>query len=91
MLLSFFKTLENINGEAILYENGNAISSLPLDLRNILPGEFKVLEIPIINKRNIKSNKEYILNFIFKLNKKTKWGKKGHLIASDQFIIQTII
>ena len=84
----FFKNLEDIKGNGVLYENGKAILEFSLDLYNIGPGEYKYMDIPI-NKSLIKNRfNEYYINFYFKLKSKTKWAKRNHLIASDQYIIQ---
>ena len=84
----FFKTLEDVNGIGILYENGLAILEFSLDLYNIGPNEFKYIDIPIHEGYIKNDDSIYYLNFYFKLKGNTKWSKKDHLLASDQFIIQ---
>ncbi len=84
----FFKTLEDIRGKGVLFENGVPILDFTLDLYNIAPGELKRIAIPVNNNLLINKDQEYYLNLYFYLKKDTDCAKEGHLIASDQFMLQ---
>ena len=86
----FFKTLEDFNGECVLKENGIKIKTMPLDLRRINPGDRKTIKLSIIENTVIDKNKEYALNFYFRLNRDRKWAKKGHLMATDQILYHSL-
>ena len=62
--------------ENVLKENGIKIKTMPLDLRRINP-VIEDIRLSIIENTVINENKEYTLNFYFRLNRDRKWAKKG--------------
>lgn len=80
-----FRNLSEFNLEWDILEDGIRIDTGEMDL-NISPQEKYALdltsEIPIIKK-----GKEYAINFYFKTQSEGQLLPKGHIVASDQFII----
>ena len=53
---------------------------------NLKPGEQAEYQVKI-QKPILKANTEYWLNFTFKLAGATAWGRAGHVLATDQFLM----
>jgi len=86
----FFKTLDHLNGNWELLENGKKISEGSIPLENIEPGEKRTIILPIFGGQNIlKPENEYAVNFIFRLKESSSWASRGHIVASDQIIVQS--
>ena len=83
---NFFQDLSYVYGIWELIEDGQKISSGNINTDYINPQSKQVYEIPPFSTFNRK--KEYALNFKFKLKENRPWAKKGHIVASDQIIIQ---
>ena len=83
---NFFQDLSYVYGIWELIEDGQKISSGNINTDYINPQSKQVYEIPPFSTFDRK--KEYALNFKFKLKENRPWAKKGHIVASDQIIIQ---
>lgn len=83
----FFKNLDHLNGKWVLFENGKQVSNGNVKIGSINPGDkvpFSIESFKLLNPNN-----EYILNFKFMLNQDQSWALKGHLLAEEEFIIQS--
>ncbi|NVM46343.1 MAG: DUF4981 domain-containing protein [Candidatus Lokiarchaeota archaeon] len=81
-----FITLSDINFDWELTANGYIIQHGTIDNLEVGPGEQKEIFVPF-EKLNLESNTEYHLKFISSLQNSVLWGKKGHIIAWDQFLV----
>ncbi|TFF99898.1 MAG: DUF4981 domain-containing protein [Promethearchaeota archaeon] len=79
-----FQTLEKFSLNWELTANGRVIENGIIKTLELEPLEENVIQIPF-EKPELKPNTEYHLKVIFKLNKNTKWAKKGHIVAWNQF------
>jgi len=88
---NFFVNLDHLNGSWELLEDGYAIAEGVIPLEGIAADSRHTLNLPIVTKsRKLKNNHEYAVNFKFNLKNNTPWAKSGHLMASDQFILQEL-
>jgi len=85
---NFFQSLDYLTGKCVVLENGLNVAEFDLDLKNIKPGLEKQVSVPITNSIDLDDKKEYFANFVFSLKKDLPWAKKGHIVASDQIILQ---
>jgi len=80
----------NLNEFDITWEvlkNGFKVESGSLAPLNLIPNEKAIVTIPF--KLNIDNEKEYFLNLHFSLNSPTRWAEKGHIVASEQFAMNS--
>ena len=86
----FFRDLDHVEGKWRFLENGYEISTGKIDLDKIGPSEKRRVDLPNMHKEFImQPDKEYVVDFIFKLNRNESWAKKGHILAMDQFVLQS--
>ena len=71
-----------------IYKNGRRIKSAKTELPFTPAGHSANIRIPF-KQLMIDTNSEYYINVYVILNETTSWGKAGHTIAEEQFIIQT--
>ncbi len=71
-----------------IYKNGRRIKSAKTELPFTPAGHSADIRIPF-KQLMIDTNSEYYINVYVILNETTSWGKAGHTIAEEQFIIQT--
>lgn len=80
-----FTDLNNFISTWQILENGSIIDSGNLQI-NLKPESSIDIDIPI-DKIKKDPSKEYLLNISFKLKNDEKWALKGHVVASEQFLI----
>ena len=83
---NFFVDLSHVFGKWELIENGKIISSGSINTDYIGPQSKQIYELPPFNLSH--TNREYAVNFRFALKNDHSWADSGHIIASDQVIIQ---
>ena len=85
----FFQSLDHLDGEWELLGNGTILTKGTISTLNIPPGTTVPLDLQVFTKsRKKNAGHEYAINFKFSLNEETTWAPSGHLLASDQVIIQ---
>ena len=83
---NFFRDLSHVYGKWKLIEEGKTISSGSINTDYINPQSKQIYELPPYT--SLRAEKEYVVNFEFILKEDLSWSKKGHVIASDQIVIQ---
>ena len=83
---NFFVDLSHVYGKWELIENGKIISSGNINTDYIGPQSKQIYELPPFNLFH--TNREYAVNFRFALKNDHAWAESGHIVASDQVIIQ---
>ena len=83
---NFFVDLSHVYGKWELIENGKIISSGSINTDYIGPQSKQIYELPPFNLSH--TNREYAVNFRFALKNDHAWAESGHIVASDQVIIQ---
>jgi len=83
---NFFVDLSHVFGKWELIENGKIISSGSINTDYIGPQSKQIYELPPFNLSH--TNREYAVNFRFALKNDHSWADSGHIVASDQVIIQ---
>ena len=83
---NFFVDLSHVYGKWELIENGKIISSGNINTDYIGPQSRQIYELPPFNLSH--TNREYAVNFRFALKNDHSWAESGHIVASDQVIIQ---
>jgi beta-galactosidase len=68
-------------------EEGLPIQTGTLDPLNIAPKQSQVIHIPYQIKMS--NEKEYFLNIHFALKNPTRWAEAGHVVADEQFALNT--
>ena len=85
----FFNDLDHLSGRWELLDNGTPVASGKISLEGLSAGSMRTLELPIFaNDHRLKAGHEYAINFAFSLTEDTPWAAAGHVIASDQIIVQ---
>lgn len=70
-----------------LIENGALVETGDLGMLDIEPGQKKEIGIPM--KTSLAPGKEYFIKVVFILRENTNWANKGHVVAWDQFQLQS--
>ena len=83
---NFFVDLSYVFGKWELIENGKIISSGSINTDYIGSQSKQIYELPPFNLSH--KNREYAGNFRFVLKNDHSWAESGHIVASDQVIIQ---
>ena len=83
---NFFQDLSHVYGNWELTEDGRKISSGRINTDYINPQSKQIYELPPFSM--LRGDREYAVNFNFMVKENLPWAKKGHVIASDQIIIQ---
>ena len=83
---NFFVDLSHVYGKWELIENGEIISSGSINTNYIGPQSKQIYELPPFDLSH--TNREYAVNFRFALKNDHSWAESGHIVASDQVIIQ---
>ena len=82
-----FTNLNEFNMHWDVTEDGKMIASGDLAPVNVQPDQSAKIKIPFnIRKSN---DKEYFLNISFSLVNETRWAKAGHVVAIEQFALNT--
>ncbi|OHX64821.1 hypothetical protein NH26_23965 [Flammeovirga pacifica] len=84
---NFFKDLSNTTVRCELLENGKVVVTKSLDQLNVLPQETKEFDVKLSYEMN--PSKEYFINFYLIDNGYEQLLEKGHILSSNQFLIQT--
>lgn len=85
----FFQSLDHLTGEWELLDDGAFLAKGSIPTLNISPGALTPLDLPVFTKsRKKNSDHEYVINFKFSLKDATPWAPAGHLMASDQVVVQ---
>lgn len=79
----FFKTLDNIQMNWQLIEDGKVVEGGSVNLLNIPPQQRLSVNVPL--KYSMKKNREYFLNVGYVLKSEEPFLEKGYQIAYDQF------
>ncbi|HUE81179.1 MAG TPA: glycoside hydrolase family 2 TIM barrel-domain containing protein [Pyrinomonadaceae bacterium] len=79
-----FRDLSFVEGSWELEENGRAIQKGRLSRLTIPPGQSQEISVGLKAPR-MSPGSEYFLKVTFSLANNTAWGKKGHVIAWDQY------
>ncbi|WP_165024036.1 glycoside hydrolase family 2 TIM barrel-domain containing protein [Dysgonomonas sp. ZJ279] len=80
----------NLNEFDITWEvlkDGVKVESGSLTSLNLAPNEKEIVTIPF-NKK-LEAGKEYFLNISFSLKNKNVWGEAGHVVATEQFALNS--
>lgn len=83
---NFFVSTTNLEFKTILLEDGIAVEEKVLDLKPIEPQE--TLQINIDFGYSLDASKEYFINFITTQKQPELLLEQGHIIASEQFLLQ---
>jgi len=70
-----------------LLEDGVVVEKGILTVGSLPPSETK--KVTINNKYKLKKGKEYFFNLYASSKSDTRWSKKGHIVASEQFEMMT--
>lgn len=79
----------NLNDFVLHYavvKDGKVIAEEEFGLPNAQPGERRTVQIPF--KRHIIDNADYYLNLEVKLKNNTVWANAGHIVATEQCLLQ---
>jgi len=80
-----FINLNQFNIDWEILKDGVKIESGTVGSLNLLPNQKKEITIPFKSKLNTES--EYFLTIHFSLKQNTSWAEKGHIVASEQFVL----
>jgi beta-galactosidase len=83
----FFTNLSEFDIFWELIEDGHIVNKGKLDSLNLSPDMFLFPKIP---SYPIEPGKEYFLNVKASLREDTPWANKGHVVAREQFVLQTL-
>jgi beta-galactosidase len=83
---NFFSNTFNVLFTCSLIENGVEVEEKPISVKTIEPQ--KTGEVTLNWNYKLNPSKEYFVNFKASLIKGTSFLKPGHVLASDQFLIQ---
>jgi beta-galactosidase len=84
----FFTNLADYSLEASLLENGKVVATESLGALNVRPQQSTIIELDTF-KKLIKPRNEYYINLTFKTTKESLGIPNGHVIAEDQFKLDT--
>jgi len=82
-----FLNLNEFNIKWEVIRDGEKIESGTMESPDLAPDQKAILNIPF--KRNLEAGKEYFLNMYFSLKNNTSWAQKGHVVASEQFALNS--
>ncbi len=84
----FFRDLSFVTAEWRLKENGRVVASEPVALPEIGPGQTREVRLPFSDVPR-EPGAEYILTVEFSLAGDEKWAPEGHVVAWEQFDLET--
>ncbi|HUH75075.1 MAG TPA: glycoside hydrolase family 2 TIM barrel-domain containing protein [Chitinophagales bacterium] len=82
----YFTSLSKFEFNWTLLENGIKIQEGVFNELNTAPQDSIILQLPLLK---ISEGKEYFLNVEASLSEDETWAKKGHIVAKEQFAIQS--
>lgn len=88
---NFFRDLRYVQASWTLLEDGKPVADGALPLLSTAPQTSVELSIPDLDAFNQHAGKEYVVNIQFRLRQKDGVIPQGHLVASEQFIIQKAV
>lgn len=83
-----FLNLHDFNLRYVILKDGVPIAEEEFSLPDGKPGEHRAVQIPY--SRYLTSEGEYYLNLEIKLKKDCVWAKAGHIVATEQLLLQKI-
>ncbi|NQZ79091.1 MAG: DUF4981 domain-containing protein, partial [Ekhidna sp.] len=83
---NFFKTSNDVEITVHLLENGDVVEDQMLSIDPIAPQSGT--SVSLTWETSLGADKEYYVNFYARLTKATAMLDTGHLVASDQFLLQ---
>jgi len=86
---NFFKDLSDLDGEWILLEDGKVALQQALPTMTTAPQQKEVLVLDALKNFAMKAGSEYAVTFNFKTREVEGVIPKGHIVATEQFILQT--
>ena len=87
---NFFKNLDHVDGQWRLLKNGRETASGSFDMPHVNPGTKHLISLnELTNLEHLDPAKEYLLDFTFALNRNKSWAPKGHVLAVEQFVLQS--
>ena len=81
-----FLNLHDFNLRYVILKDGVPIAEEEFSLPDGKPGEHRAVQIPY--SRYLTSEGEYYLNLEIKLKKDCVWAKAGHIVATEQLLLQ---
>lgn len=81
-----FLNLHDFNLRYVILKDGVPIAEEEFSLPDGKPGEHRAVQIPY--SRYLTSEGEYYLNLEVKLKKDCVWAKAGHIVATEQLLLQ---
>jgi beta-galactosidase len=80
----FFRDLSFVDSKWELLRDGEVFNRGDLNLDDLKSQESREISLPY----KVSDGSEYLVKIYFQLKNDTIWGKKGHTVAWDQFLIQ---
>ena len=81
-----FLNLHDFNLRYVILKDGVPVAEEEFSLPDGKPGEHRAVQIPY--SRYLTSEGEYYLNLEIKLKKDCVWAKAGHIVATEQLLLQ---
>lgn len=81
-----FLNLHDFNLRYVILKDGVSVAEEEFSLPEGKPGEHRAVQIPY--SRYLTSEGEYFLNLEVKLKKDCVWVKAGHIVATEQLLLQ---
>ena len=81
-----FLNLHEFNLRYVILKDGVPVAEEEFSLPDGKPGEHRAVQIPY--SRYLTSEGEYYLNLEVKLKKDCVWAKAGHIVATEQLLLQ---
>lgn len=81
-----FLNLHDFNLRYVILKDGVPVAEEEFSLPDGKPGEHRAVQIPY--SRYLTSEGEYYLNLEVKLKKDCVWAKAGHIVATEQLLLQ---
>lgn len=81
-----FLNMHDFNLRYVILKNGVPVAEEEFSLPDGKPGEHRAVQIPY--SRYLTSEGEYYLNLEVKLKKDCVWAKAGHIVATEQLLLQ---
>ncbi|WP_372847362.1 DUF4981 domain-containing protein, partial [Pontiella sp.] len=70
-----------------MLENGREVGSGPLDVEPVAPRRRAAVRLPV-DVSKFDPDKEYAVGIEARLAEKNVWAEQGHVLASEQFVLQ---
>ncbi|ABF43484.1 beta-galactosidase [Candidatus Koribacter versatilis Ellin345] len=83
-----FRDLSFVRGTWVLEENGNAIKAGEIPASSVAPLATQEVTIDL-SRPAIRPTADYLVTIRYELRESTPWAPKGHVIAWDQFALES--